>query len=184
MFAYAYSCVFRRKGNRSVPPRQLYSRRKIVSTYARARDATRSHTSEHAARDIREKRRQWGPDYKIWNDFVGVLRCRGDLRNSPDCCGSERELRGCDASERYAPRLAIARDLGKVCVHTGACGNCCSVRMNPGWSVVSTSEYSSARYSNLRMQSANEPGIRVPRCATRNGGARIIPNWKSRAILE
>lgn len=42
----------------------------------------------------------------------------GDLRNSPDCCGSERELRGCDASERYASRLAIARDLGKVCVHT------------------------------------------------------------------
>lgn len=51
--------------------RQLYSRRKIVSTHARARDANRAHGRAHGA-DMRERNADNGPDCKIWNDFVGA----------------------------------------------------------------------------------------------------------------
>lgn len=62
-----------RKPYTPVYKRQLYSRRKIVSAHARARDAIRAHTAAHAARaDIRERNADNGPDCKIWNDFVGA----------------------------------------------------------------------------------------------------------------
>lgn len=81
-----------RKPYRTVPyRRQLYSRRKIVSTHARARDATRAHMGAHAARNKGETSTMGliTKSGTISWEFAG----NGDLRNSPDCCGSECELR-------------------------------------------------------------------------------------------
>lgn len=79
-------------GKETVPyRRQLYSRRKIVSTHARARDATRAHMSAHAARNKGDTSTMGliTKSGTISWEFVG----NGDLRNSPDCCGSEYKLR-------------------------------------------------------------------------------------------
>jgi len=109
------SCVFRRKGNHIVYRRQLYSRRKIVSTHARARDATCAHTSAHAARNKRETSTMdlITKSGTISWEFAG----NGDLRNSPDCY---RELRiTMLPSATRELRFTIARGIceERACMH-------------------------------------------------------------------
>lgn len=100
-------------GKETIPyRRQLYSRRKIVSTHARARDAIRAHTSAHAARNKRETSTMdlITKSGTISWEFAG----NGDLRNSPDCCGSYG-LR-CFRALRVATHDRM-RDLWRARVH-------------------------------------------------------------------
>lgn len=74
MFAYAYacSCVFRRKGNRTIPCGNYIRAVKLsqrMHVHATRPVPRRAHTGAHAARGRNVDN---GPDYKIWNEFVGI----------------------------------------------------------------------------------------------------------------